>query len=683
MPLKPGQTILDGKYRILRLIGEGGFARVWLTEEPAAGRQVAIKEIKREKLSGAERQEVEKRFADEIQIGARLFESEVPNVVRAITTERREGGTLLVMEYLPGGSLTERLKTGPLDVDAAATITLQLLDALEIVHSRLGLVHRDIKPSNILFKADGRARLADFGLAQAGKSGRSEKQPPHPGTPGYMSPEQAGATDYLTPRSDLYTVGCVLFEMLTGRKYQDCRPGTKPSALRVEVPGWLDDLVLRSLSVDPWNRHDSAAEMLQALADSLKTWQDARERELQEAKERARQARLADLYSTLAADLKAEKWAEALRGADKILALDPGYRDVTRLRAQAQAGVRAEHEKDQCEQQGEGPWPQPWPRALVWTLAVLALVALLAVLSVPEHAPLHARLFRATPTPPVMPTPAPSDTPASVARVTPTASSTPTALPPITPTNTSTDTPTATPTEKASPTVTPTPSATEAATPTPTATETVTPTATPTPKSAFTVNQPVVNVREGPGTNYPVIGTLRQGESYEITGRNDASDWWQFDYGGKQAWVSNSVAPGNSQAAAVRTVVPPTPISVPSIGLPAFSPPCGSVLMQSSAPPYLWGHSRYATNLSGLIIGCSAFVQVDGKPYRMGSSWNETASRTQPGIGRAIAYCDLEEIMWNYPSVEFVVGLYPTDKDGVLLWDKPVVTTTCSYTLSK
>ena len=268
MPLREGETILNGKYRIVKLLGEGGMARVWLAEELTfGGRKVAIKEIKREALSAQEVREVEDRFAREMRIGGKLFEAEVPNVVRPITTEKLDGETLLVMEYMPGGSLSDRLKDGPLPVDEAVEITLQLLEALGPVHEQLGLVHRDIKPSNVLFGADGRIRLADFGLAQMTESDRSvDAGKPHPGTQGYMSPEQAATGDYLTPRSDLYTVGCLLFEMLTGRRYQYCAPGTEASQLRTEIPDWLDGILEKALAENPWERYESAEHMRSVLA---------------------------------------------------------------------------------------------------------------------------------------------------------------------------------------------------------------------------------------------------------------------------------------------------------------------------------------------------------------------------------------------------------------------------------
>ncbi len=271
MPLAPGQTILN-KYRILELIGEGGFARVWLAEEPRFDhRKVAIKELLRDKLTPGEMEEQERRFVQEIEIARLLEEHHVPNVVRALTVEHLEDDTpLLVMEYMPGGSLADLIDQHPqgLPIEQAVKITLDLCQALKTFHNLPAMpVHRDIKPSNVLFDTQGRAYLADFGLAQLpGRSGRTQMQAePHPGTPLYMAPEQARSPEPLTPAADLYALGCVLFEMLTGKPYKRVKPGTKPGQMRSEVPVWLDGVVVRALEEDPWTRWQSATEMAEAL----------------------------------------------------------------------------------------------------------------------------------------------------------------------------------------------------------------------------------------------------------------------------------------------------------------------------------------------------------------------------------------------------------------------------------
>ena len=235
MTIQP-DTIILNKYRIVRLIATGGMARVWLAEESAFGqRQVAIKEPLRDLDTGAA-QDVGQRFAQEVKICAQLADVHTPSIVRAITSEPYDGEMLLVMEYLPGGDLADLLESNKLGLplDQAATIAGQVLAALRVAHDHpWEIIHRDVKPSNILFDREGAAHLSDFGLAQlAGMSQRSQLQgQPHPGTPSYMAPEQASSTQALTPAADVYAVGAVLFEMLTGKRYNRVQPGTRVRSL--------------------------------------------------------------------------------------------------------------------------------------------------------------------------------------------------------------------------------------------------------------------------------------------------------------------------------------------------------------------------------------------------------------------------------------------------------------------
>jgi formylglycine-generating enzyme required for sulfatase activity/tRNA A-37 threonylcarbamoyl transferase component Bud32 len=298
MNMEPGQTILNGKYRIERLIGEGGMARVWLAEELTfGGRQVALKEPRHDLLPELA-QEVRLRYQREVQVCSALGKARVPNIVRAITAEPYEDGLLLVMEYMPGGDLAALLKESPigLPVERAVSIALDVLLALEGVHAHeLDIVHRDIKPSNILFDAQGTAHLADFGLAQlAGVSGRSQLHGgQHPGTPLYMAPEQARGPDPLNPAADLFALGCVLFEMLTGRRYKRYRPGTRASSLRPGAASWLDEVLARALAEDAWDRYaeagDMAADLERARGLEAESWRRAAEEARREAKERAMQ----------------------------------------------------------------------------------------------------------------------------------------------------------------------------------------------------------------------------------------------------------------------------------------------------------------------------------------------------------------------------------------------------------
>lgn len=273
MSLREGETILNGKYHIVRLLGEGGCARVWLAEEPEfGGRKVAIKELRGETLAPAELAEQERRFRQEVEMAALLEQARVPHVIRAITLERLEDGTrLLVMEYAEGGSLADRIAEHPqgMPIEDAVQITLDICQALQAFHDlQVGPVHRDVKPSNILFDRDGKAYLSDFGLCQLpGRSVRTQMQAgPHPATPLYAAPEQLQSPEPLTPAADIFALGCVLFEMLTGKPYKRVKPGTESSALRPEARAWLDAVLAKALHEDRWERYQTAREM----ADDLR-----------------------------------------------------------------------------------------------------------------------------------------------------------------------------------------------------------------------------------------------------------------------------------------------------------------------------------------------------------------------------------------------------------------------------
>ena len=252
MPISLNITILDEKYRILRLIGEGGMARVWLAEEPKfAGRRVAIKEPKRSAISFSEA-ELRRRFDQEIAIAKMLQSAHASHIVLAHTVEAYGESRLLVMPYMAGGSLKQQLKKHPsgLPWTDAVRIASQVLQGLAALHD-LEIVHRDVKPSNILFDEKGEAYLADFGVAQVrGMTlGRTTMLGgAHPGDPAYAAPEQMrNDGGYLTPAADLYALGVVFFEMLTGRNYKTLSRGTRPSQLRPGIPSWLDEVVMKAL----------------------------------------------------------------------------------------------------------------------------------------------------------------------------------------------------------------------------------------------------------------------------------------------------------------------------------------------------------------------------------------------------------------------------------------------------
>ncbi|MBC8255115.1 MAG: protein kinase, partial [Ardenticatenia bacterium] len=332
MALESGQMVLGGKYRIEELIGEGAFAEVYRATHIKLGVTRAIKVLRRARpgVGSTIFQGFRERFALEAQLGAQLDD---PHLIRVHDFEEEEDTLHLVMEYAPGGSLATRIaEWGPLPVDEVVQIGLDVAKGLATLHNNQPrIVHRDLKPSNILFHANGRAKVSDLGLAQV--PSRSSRRSwggslavGHPGTPEYMSPEQERETGYLQPPSDVYALGCVLFEMLTGRLYKHVRPGTRVRELRTEVPDWLDDLVARCLRKEKEERPWDGEEVIEAL----------------DAEQRARREKLAKLYEATQETLRAKRWQQAIRHCDDIAAIDAGYRDVAQLRTQAEAGLQEE-----------------------------------------------------------------------------------------------------------------------------------------------------------------------------------------------------------------------------------------------------------------------------------------------------------------------------------------------------
>ncbi|NPA92321.1 MAG: serine/threonine protein kinase, partial [Chloroflexi bacterium] len=271
----PGHILFD-KYRIERLLGTGGFAEVYLATHIALNAPRALKVlVKGGDITSGVVSRVARRFQLEAQLGARFARE--PHLVRVHDFEwdRQQGLLVLVTEYLPRGSLKERIRTAReqgqagLPVDFVVRTAYHIALALAALH-REELVHRDVKPSNILYDEDGIAKLGDLGIVQQphGLTQRTElggDAPRHPGTPEYMSPEQARTLDYLPPASDIYSLGATLFEALTLRKYKHQRPGTRVAKQRPDVPPWLDDLLAQMLSEDPKVRPWDGEELSQLL----------------------------------------------------------------------------------------------------------------------------------------------------------------------------------------------------------------------------------------------------------------------------------------------------------------------------------------------------------------------------------------------------------------------------------
>jgi serine/threonine-protein kinase len=258
-------TLFDGRYRIMRKLGAGGMADVYLAEDQELGRRVAIKI-----LNGrhANDDQFIERFRREAKNAAALNH---PNIVSIYDRGNAEDTYYIAMEYLDGRTLKELIVSrGKAPVNVAIEYARQILSALRFAH-RHGIVHRDIKPHNVLVDSEGRVKVTDFGIARAGTSQMTETGS-IVGTAQYLSPEQARGGE-VDPRSDLYSLGVVLYELLTGKtpfdgetpveiamKHLSTAP-KPPSKLRSDIPPELDMVVLRALAKDPDDRYQSADEM--------------------------------------------------------------------------------------------------------------------------------------------------------------------------------------------------------------------------------------------------------------------------------------------------------------------------------------------------------------------------------------------------------------------------------------
>ena len=258
-------TLFDGRYRIVRKLGAGGMANVYLAEDQELGRRVAIKILNDRHAN--DDQFVE-RFRREAKNAAALSH---PNIVSIYDRGEAEGTYYIAMEHLDGRTLKELIvRRGPAPVHVAIDYARQILAALRFAH-RGGIVHRDIKPHNVIVDADGRAKVTDFGIARAGTSQMTEAGSII-GTAQYLSPEQARGTA-VDQRSDIYSLGIVLYELLTGAvpftgdspveiamKHLSATP-SPPSSRRPDIPRDLDLVVMRALAKDPADRYQTAEEM--------------------------------------------------------------------------------------------------------------------------------------------------------------------------------------------------------------------------------------------------------------------------------------------------------------------------------------------------------------------------------------------------------------------------------------
>jgi predicted Ser/Thr protein kinase len=313
-----GDALLDGRYRIVRLLGEGGMGAVYLASHVGLGRDVAIKFLHAELVS---REDIVGRFYREAQAAAAIRHKNIIDVFDVGISLL--GEPFLVMEYLEGESLASLLKrAGPLNLGAACAVMEPVLQALQAAHCK-GIIHRDLKPDNIFLAYQKDVppvvKIIDFGISKFTQGDLDKwrtKTGSILGTPAYMSPEQARGSASLDHRTDIYSMGTILFEMLSGglpfagtnfAEYLSAmliEEPRAPQSVHAGFPVEAEPLVRRALAKEPNQRFQNATEMLDALI-ALPSYD-------------ARQERLALLASTIEVrDFAAGDLGQALAGTSK------------------------------------------------------------------------------------------------------------------------------------------------------------------------------------------------------------------------------------------------------------------------------------------------------------------------------------------------------------------------------
>lgn len=265
------RTTLAGRYEICEKIGVGGMASVYRARDIALNREVAVKILPRVFLRD---EQFIKRFKREAKLAAML---EHPNIFKIYEISKEHGICYFVMNYIPGGTLTEQMKLqDSLPLDTVIRWSRDICAALSHAHE-LGIIHRDLKPDNIMIDKNNSAVVMDFGIAHAARGTNLTQTGAVLGTPQYMSPDQACGKE-LDARSDIYSLGMVLYQMATGSlpfqaddpvslMYMQVHETPKaPDAYNPAIPRWLNDIIMKCLEKNPDNRFSNARELRFALA---------------------------------------------------------------------------------------------------------------------------------------------------------------------------------------------------------------------------------------------------------------------------------------------------------------------------------------------------------------------------------------------------------------------------------
>ena len=567
-----------GQYHLIEAIGHGGMATVYKAYQESLDRHVAIKVL----LSNRDPQ-----FAVRFKREARAIAALQHHNILPIYDYGEQNGLLyFVMQYVDSGVTLHDLLGKPMPPAQALRVVGHVLAALEYAHSR-GIIHRDLKPANILMPSPNWALLADFGIAKLMNDSQHLTMTGFIiGTAAYMAPEQAAGRP-VDARTDLYALGVVLFEMLTGRVPFDAdtpmavltkhvyEPPPPPRSLNPNLPVELEALLLRALAKAPEQRYQSAAEMAADVERVAAQFERPRP-----------PSQVSNLYQSGVDAFQKGRWDEAVERFSRLVALTPDYEDATMLLnaarlAQAQSTssfaqpptfAPASTSPSTAPPNAYVPPTTPFgppsppsggatalpvadesgqPARRGWTLwaAIIGVVVLLF-----GAGGVYALSRGAAPTP--VPTVA------------------------IAPTATATEAATAAPSP--SPTATATATATETPAPSPTAAATATnaPTATPAPNAVVGIEK--MNLRAGPGQGYATTGSYAQGTALQITGKDATGAWIQVSApDGRTGWMLAEYLRINVDLAGVPVVdAPPTPTLRPTL-----KPTAAPAIQPTEAPP--------------------------------------------------------------------------------------------------
>ena len=254
-------SLVDGKYKILRVVGKGGMSVVYQAVNEKANKIWAIKEVRKDGVQNFE--VVKQNLVVETDLLKRLSHPNLPSIIDVIDGD---GSFLIVMDYIEGNSLNKALENGPQSQDDVIEWSKQLCDVLGYLHSRKPpIIYRDMKPANVMLKPDGKVSLIDFGTAREFKSAAVEDTTCL-GTQGYAAPEQYGGHGQTDARTDIYCLGATMYHLVTGHN-----PSTPPYEMypirqwNPELSSGLEQIIIKCTQRNPEDRYQSCAELLYAL----------------------------------------------------------------------------------------------------------------------------------------------------------------------------------------------------------------------------------------------------------------------------------------------------------------------------------------------------------------------------------------------------------------------------------